>query len=337
MQNKPDLTFFCELPARELAALFEDRFVLDDLKTLNAAVSLGILDLSPERAEVVRKMNLLNIPVIAWLLLPKDQGYWFNLENYPYAIARYEDFKIWSRENDLRWAGIGLDIEPDYNQMEAFHTHAPRFYVDAFKRLNDHLAYDQAMLAYTGLVHQAHADGFEVEAYHIPQITDDRKAGSNVLQRLVGLVDVPVDREVLMLYSSFSPSKGHALLAEYASETDSVGIGNTGGGVQIEGWDEEPYLTWEDFSTDLRLAWQTGKPVHIFSLEGCVRQGFLDRLITFDWNQAVPTQPDTNPVKLMRKGLQTLLWVVQRPWVILAGLSALVGGLLFRKGSNKNN
>ena len=132
-------------------------------------------------------------------------------------------------------------------------------------------------------------------------------------------------------------AKGHALLAEYASETDSVGIGNTGGGVQIEGWDEEPYLTWEDFSTDLRLAWQTGKPVHIFSLEGCVRQGFLDRLITFDWNQAVPTQPDTNPVKLMRKGLQTLLWAVQRPWVILAGLSALVGGLLFRKGSNKKN
>jgi len=45
---KTQLTFFCELQAAELKKLFEDRFVFDDLKTLNAGISLGILDLSPE-------------------------------------------------------------------------------------------------------------------------------------------------------------------------------------------------------------------------------------------------------------------------------------------------
>ena len=65
---KTEITFFCELRAEALKKLFEDRFVFDDLKTLNAGLSLGILDLSPERANVIKKLNRLDIPVTAWLL-----------------------------------------------------------------------------------------------------------------------------------------------------------------------------------------------------------------------------------------------------------------------------
>ena len=71
---KTEITFFCELRAHELKKLFEDRFVFDDLKTLNAGISLGILDLSSERANVVQKLNRLGIPVTAWLLLPEGIG-----------------------------------------------------------------------------------------------------------------------------------------------------------------------------------------------------------------------------------------------------------------------
>jgi len=38
---KTELTFFCELNAEDLKKLFEDRFVFDDLKTLNAGISTG--------------------------------------------------------------------------------------------------------------------------------------------------------------------------------------------------------------------------------------------------------------------------------------------------------
>jgi len=38
-----ELNFFCALEAKPLARLFEDRFVLDDLKSLGAGVSLAIL------------------------------------------------------------------------------------------------------------------------------------------------------------------------------------------------------------------------------------------------------------------------------------------------------
>ena len=43
--TKPLLTFFCELEADELQALFSDPAVIDDLVTLEARVSLGLLAL----------------------------------------------------------------------------------------------------------------------------------------------------------------------------------------------------------------------------------------------------------------------------------------------------
>ncbi len=67
---------------------------------------------------VVRQLNEAGIPVTAWLLLPKEQGYWFNLDNIPQAIARYADFKAWTEENALQWAGVGIDIEPDFNELQ---------------------------------------------------------------------------------------------------------------------------------------------------------------------------------------------------------------------------
>ncbi|MFZ3070145.1 MAG: hypothetical protein WA110_03365 [Anaerolineaceae bacterium] len=326
MENHPELIFFCELDAQSLKKLFEDRFVLDDLKSLNAGVSLGMLDFSDERAQAVQKLNKLDIPVTAWLLLPKDQGYWFNLENTPQAIARYEVFKQWSQRKKLKWAGIGLDIEPDINQIQALFRQDREAAASAIKRLKDKNAYEQATLAYNGLVNQIHQDGYEVEAYHLPVIADERKARSSVLKRAAGLVDVPVDRDVLMLYSSFSRPRGQALLWQYAQDADAIGIGNTGGGVEMEGAPETASLSWEEFSTDLHLAWRTGKPVYVFSLEGCVRQGFLDRLITFDWNAPVEI-PATGMVKVGRGGLRGALWLGQRPWVGFAALAGLIGGV----------
>ncbi len=156
---KTELTFFCELPAEELKKLFEDRFVFDDLKTLNAGISLGILDFSSERVNVVQKLNRLGIPVTAWLLLPEEQGYWFNLENYTEATARYQAFKVWSEENQLEWAAVGLDIETDINELKGFTDDRGAVIQKAIRRLKDTKAYRLAKNAYEALVAQIHQDG----------------------------------------------------------------------------------------------------------------------------------------------------------------------------------
>lgn len=55
---------------------------------------MGTVDLSDVRAKIVQKLNSNGIPVVAWLLLPKDQGYWMNMDNFLNVIQRYNEVPI---------------------------------------------------------------------------------------------------------------------------------------------------------------------------------------------------------------------------------------------------
>ncbi len=336
--SQPALTFFCELSPEPLTKLFDGRFVIDDLKALNATLSLGILELSEERAELVKRLNKAGIPVIAWLLLPEADGYWFNVDNHDKAVARYVAFKAWTTQHALQWAGIGLDIEMDINDLRTAvsGTADLSFAKKIFRRLIDKARVTHAQRSYQALVNLIHADGYPVESYHLPLIVDERRARSTVLQRTLGMVDIQTEREVLMLYTSMLTSQGDAVLWSYAPEADSVGVGNTGGGVDLAGAIDLAPLTWEAFARDLRLCVMQEKPIHIFSLEGCVEQGFLSKLNTFYWDKPAAIPEGANQVRFMRTGLTALLWTLERPWVILIGLAALFGlGFLFRQTEDR--
>lgn len=85
-----------------------------------------------------------------------------------------------------------------------------------------------------------------------------------------------------MLYSSFIRTLGPGLLWTYGPEADAIAVGTTGGGPDIEGHPQMPVLSWEEFARDLRLARHFTDQVYVHSLEGCVWQGFIGRLGTFD-------------------------------------------------------
>lgn len=331
---RPDLTFFTELDSEALSTLFEDKTILEKLLTLEASLSLGILDLSEQRAEVVKRLNAAGIPVIGWLLLPEEDGYWFNIDNYEKAAARYISFKAWTRKHNLQWAGVGLDIEMNINdlrQVMARHQ-ADKFVATLFQRYLNKNRVTRARRVYQALVNVIRSDGYPVESYHLPIIEEERRGRSTVLQRTLGLVDVQTDREVLMLYSSFLRPDGAAVLWSYAPNADSIGVGNTGGGVDVEGVIDLEPLSWEEFSRDLRLCVMRNKPVHIFCLEGCVAQGFLSKLEDFDWDKPVPIPERVNKVKMLRTGGAALLWLLERPWVILLTLATFIGlGFLFKR------
>ncbi|GAB4556500.1 MAG: hypothetical protein Kow0047_00010 [Anaerolineae bacterium] len=323
--TSPQLSFFCELDADALQSLFADDQVIDDLKALQAGVNLGLLDLSRARAEVVRQLNQAGIPVTAWLLLPREQGYWLNMGNAPLAAARYAHFKAWSAENDLRWSGVGLDIEPDIREVQQLIERKWSAIARLLRRTLDREGLRRAQAEYSALVAQIRADGYRVDSYVIPFVLDERKAGSSVLQRALGLVDIPADREIPMLYTSYMRPKGPGLLWSYAAESQAVGLGVTGGGVQIEGMPQIPPLDWQEFERDLRLARRWTQDIHIFSLEGCIEQGFLGRLRDFDW-----TQPVTPPLELadqvarMRRLLGIALWTSTHPFAVLGGVATIL-------------
>jgi hypothetical protein len=300
--NPPRLTFFCELAAEPLQALFEDSSVLEHLGALQASVSLGLVDLSAARASVVQRLHAAGVPVIAWQLLPTEQGYWFNLDNAPQAQARYEAFRQWTAEHGLRWDGVGLDIEPDLAELRRLLAQRWRYVPALLRRLRRGEQLRQAREAYEALVARIRADGYRVDTYQLPLIVDEREAGSTLLQRLLGVVDLPADREVLMLYSSFVRPHGASLLESYGAQARSIGVGSTGGGVELPGAGAAPPLSWEEFSGDLRRARRLCADLHVFSLEGCVGQGFLTRLRDFDWSEpADAPKTKTRRMELMRR------------------------------------
>jgi len=325
----PHLTFFSELESEPLDQLLTQE-VLEGLAELHAGISLGILDLSPRRAEVVRRLNQAGIPVTAWLLLPKDQGYWFNLDNAPQATARYTEFKAWTVENHLHWAGVGLDIEPDIRELELWAKDRRKLISILLRRLFNFKRLRTARSAYTRMISEIHTDGYRVDSYQFPVIADERLTGSSLLQRLAGLVDLPVDREVWMLYTSFLRPSGVGLLCSYGPEAQAIGLGSTGGGVDVGIMDARP-LEWEELARDLRLAWYYNDQIYVFSLEGCVRQGFLPLLRSFQWDAPI-LMPDsvTQRVKAWRETLQTTLWVgahILHLLVAAAGLFLVIVGL----------
>lgn len=320
----PNLTFFCELGSQELDDLIDDR-MLADLKSLDARISLGLPDLSPQRAAVVRRLNDAGIPLDAWLLLPREAGYWLNLRNAPQAFQKYFEFLDWTRENNLLWDAVGLDIEPDLREMKnLFHWNwnlLPRY----LRRLFARVEWKRGLAAYNQLVAQIHQDGYRVETYQFPLIQDERKAASSMLQRVLGLVNLQSDREVWMLYTSYIRPNGAGLIASYGSEAQAIGLGSTGGGAE-EGLLEFPALNWDEFSRDLRLAWYWCNDLYIFSLEGCARQGFIERLKSFTWDYPV-ILPEGSMVRVdgWRRSLQSALWLFSH-WIVLvfAALSGVV-------------
>ena len=278
----PRLTLACELDPERLLALFADASIIADLQALGARTALMLSDLSDERASVVQLLNRAGVPVVAVPLLPLEEGYYFTPDNTRQAAERYQEWKAWTARHELVWAGVGLDIEPDARVYLQLMRNPWGLVPMLVPRLFDHERPRRAKAAYTALVERIQHDGYYVENYQFPLIADERWAGSTLLQRLLGLVDIRTDREVWMLYTSVLPVIGPGLLWIYAPAAQAIGVGSTGGGPDIPGHPRVPALDWDGLSQDLRLARRWCDDLLIHSLEGCVEQGFLGRLRTFD-------------------------------------------------------
>ena len=339
--RRPQLTFFCELKAEELRAVFSSPSLFEDLTDLQAGISLGILDLSQARANVVRQLNERGIPAIAWLLLPEDQGYWFNLDNASQAKAFYQQFMKWTQENQLQWAGVGFDIEPDLRELQQVTGQWWQLLPTVFQRIFDRGRLRRGQQAYADLVQQVQLDGYLVESYQLPVMLDERMVGSSLIQKVAGLVELRVDREVMMIYTSALRPYGAGVLWNYGREyaqlepghragrsshrarfagIPAIGVGSTGGGVDIDFVDGPP-LEWPEFARDLQYAWHWCNDIYIFSLEGCVQHGYLSRLKEFDWEGPLlyPTQ-QSMLVGRWRRFLRSILWVSAHPFIVLTGL-----------------
>jgi hypothetical protein len=326
----PRLTFACELDAPRLTKLFADASVIDDLQAHGAQVMIMVSDLSAERAQVVRQLNQAGVPVVGIPLFPPEEGYYFTVDNAPRAAQRYEQWKQWTAEHGLVWDQVGLDMEPEARFYQQLMANPWGLVPMLLPRLRDHERVARARTAYAALVDQIHADGWQVENYQFPLIADERRAGSTLLQRLMGLVDVRTDREVWMQYNSFLGSLGPGILWSYGPESDAIAVGTTGGGPDVPGHPQFSPLSWEELVRDLRLACRWTDHLYVHSLEGCVWNGYLTRLRSLDWTPA-STPPRTAGLgSLLRAALRGLLRTSIHPWRAV-GVALAIMWLLSRR------
>jgi len=327
-EPRPELIFACDRQTSELQALFAPALV-DDLRQLRAGVALSTEDLSPERAQVVRMLNAAGIPMIAWIALPRDQGYYVNARNARETTARFEDFDHWTRSNNLHWQAVGLDIEPTLSDYGSISGNKLRLLSLALRRAFDSDRVFGARQAYNALIHEMHSRGYVVETYQLPLIADERRAGTTVLERLFGIVDVRGDQEALMLYTSFNHPVGAGVIWQYGPDAQAIAVGSTATSGDAAMDAKFPPLNWDEFSRALIVARHFSSVVGVYNLDGCVHQGFFPRLKTMDWSQPVviPARAVGKAAGL-RRLIFVLLWLASHIIYVALLFLLLVGWLV---------
>jgi hypothetical protein len=98
-----------------------------------------------------------------------------------------------------------------------------------------------------------------------------------------------------------------SLKCVYGPDAQAIAVGSTSGPESVAHFVR---LNWSSFSRDLIVAHHFSHSIGIYNLEGCIQQGFLHRLPSFDWNQTVVI-----PAALVRKALQFRTRVQTAIWI----------------------
>jgi hypothetical protein len=321
--ERPQLFFACcNRPMEATFHMFADTRVISGLRDLDAGVAVALDDLSSDRALVVRQLNQEGIPVEAWFVVAANQGYYLNAGNASQADARFTAFEQWSRENGLHWGAIGLDIEPDIRMFENIRGHRLHLAPLLAAHFFEYGRVRSARAAYRNLIHRIHAEGYQVQTYQLPLIALDRKAHSTLFERLLGIVDVRGDREVMMIYPNLNPALGTAVVWNLGKDAQSITIGSTAS--------RQNPLSWDEFSQDLIVASHFSRLVGVYDLEGCVELGYLPRLRRMDWSQPVTIGlASMMRVQRFQSVVELAVWLSELlPYIVLL----LLVGLVWRVG-----
>lgn len=308
--TRPNFWFFSELADEDVESFFANDTTTTALRKLNASVALAMSNLTQPRAAAVRHLQSAGVPVTGWLLLPKSEGYWANANNAPLMKQRYLEFHSWVTVNNLKMEAVGLDMEVDQREVQALMEKNWSTLEKDIKADHNMTHLLRARSIYGDLVDAMHTDGYKVQTYIMPPMYDERKVGSTIFQRELGLVDIPraVDLEIPMLYSTEAgePVFYSYMRSEKNAQRVGTGIGSTG---SPQSQTHDTFMTWAELKHDLLASTAYTREVAVYSLEGMVHQGFLQQLLSLDWNQQLPRPPlaKIDAIDASRAALQDIM------------------------------
>jgi hypothetical protein len=333
----PNLEFACcEHGVEQMQGLFAQPGLLGLLNSLDAAVAIPITDFSPQRAHVVQLLNRQGVSVVGWIVLPQEQGYYLTADNAPQAAARVADFETWTTNYGLRWTAVGLDIEPNFAELVQLRSQKWRLIKTLLGRSVNFRRISRAHKAYSILIDRIRSRGYPVQIYQMPYVPAERSVHSTLPDRLLGTVDVRGDQDYLMLYTSYARPVGAGMIWSLGPHAWGIGIGSTDG--KPDAATGSGPLDWNEFSRDLIVASHFTRQIGVYDLEGCVRQGFLPRLLAMDWGQTVVI-PRDSAQRAARVGFvaRSILWIVSNLIYLVSAAFLLIGWLLWHRRAHRKS
>ncbi|HZD48747.1 MAG TPA: hypothetical protein VE178_08365, partial [Silvibacterium sp.] len=157
----PPQIFFacCDQGMSDMDSWVANPEVISQLQQLHAGLAVEISDFSTERTQAVRKLNEDGIPLTAWLVMSRGQGHYLNGFNAPEAEERFSQFEQWTTANGLKWGAVGLDIEPNFDQLREVGKDKGRLIWLLTKRFFDYDQVERGRAAYAALIARIQAAG----------------------------------------------------------------------------------------------------------------------------------------------------------------------------------
>jgi len=324
--GRPRLIFTTERDGPALLGLLAQPGLIDLLVTQGYGVALALPRLDEPRVTAARLLTARGVPLVAWLRLPVEEGFAFNAQNYPRALACYQTFRAWALTHQLTFEAVGLEMAPPSELLRTARPSLP-WALRRLRNAHDSALYLAARAAYLDLVTSIRNDGYELHTYQIPLVADDRRIGTTLVQRVLDVVDLPTDLDVLLCSSGIpvellDGDLGGALVASYGPDADAIGVGSSAD-------DGEQPLPWPALRRDLLLAAQHTDVVYVDSLEMCASQGLLPQIAALDWGMQLQVAPGRQALLVLfrcvmllllagsRFGLRALAWT---GWLLAAAL-----------------
>lgn len=228
---------------------------------------------------LVQKANSLGVPVIAWIVVPYEQGYWAYQGNPQAMLEAVKAWADWKKSNHLQFASIAIDQEFSWQNLQTFIadvTSHDSSKMTSWMRTNiDPSAQCAAFHAYQKLISWSHLHGIRVDAAEAPMVADDLADGNLALQNALQMTGSSpgYDEMYLMAYRSASAQAGfdpgsayaasyYASMQKYFGKVGQVSLGIPG---------QAPYNTITPLVNDVRMLVGLGaKQIPIYSLEETV-------------------------------------------------------------------
>jgi hypothetical protein len=232
-----------------------------------------------DEVALVRKANLLGVPVIAWIVIPPEGGYWAYQGNAQAMFDAVRAWAAWKKAHHLKFASVALDQEFSRQNLQVYVaavTSPDPEKLAAWMRSNiDPPVQCRALHTYRDLISWAHREGVRIDAAEAPMVVDDLADGDLALQNALQIAGSSpgYDRMYLMAYRSAVSAAGadpgpayaasyYAAMQKYFGAAGQVSLGIAGNG---------PYATLDPLVNEVRMLVGLGaKEIPIYSLETMV-------------------------------------------------------------------